>query len=630
MAFDYTKLGLKAGLEVHQQLDTGKLFCRCPSKLREDKPHFAVERKIRAVASELGEFDKAALEAMQKGLTYIYEGYYDSTCLIELDEEPPLPTEEEALRTTLEVALMCNSNILDELFVMRKAVADGSNTSGFQRTMLVALGGKLKLKNKEIGVQSIALEEDAARPIEKKERIIHYNLDRLGIPLIEFATDPELFSPEEVKEAAIAIGTLMRRTCKMKRGLGTIRQDINISIVGGARVEIKGCQDLELMDEYVRRECQRQYVLLQIKNELQKRKVDSAMLKGQGTELNGIFKNTECKFIRKDIANKKVLGIRLQKFSGLLGKEIQPDRRFGSELANYVKVKTGLQGLLHSDELPAYGISSDEIGKVRKLIGCREEDGFAIVVGKSEDAEGAINVVLERCEQALQGVPNETRGALEGGNTEYQRPLPGAARMYPETDLETIKVDEKNLVQMGKFLPLTPAKRLELYTMKYKLGQKLADEMKLSNYARMFEGLVSKGHEPTKTAAFLLESLTQARRNGADIDVFSREMLEAFLDSMKKGTITKEVHLELLIEWSRKPHLGIEQLLAEKKMGSVSGSEVEKIVAGIISRNKKLIDEKGMHAMSALMGEAMKELKGKASGSQINEALRKGVEKAMK
>ena len=416
----------------------------------------------------------------------------------------------------------------------------------------------------------------------------------------------------------------------MKRGLGTIRQDINISIAGGARVEIKGCQDLELMDEYVRREAQRQFVLLQIKNELQKRKVDYAVLKANGIELNPVFRNTECKFIRKDIANNKVIGMKIEKFAGLLGKEIQPGRRFGSELANYVKVRAGLQGLLHSDELPAYGVSSDEVANARKLLGCKEEDAFVFVVGDNDSAEKALNVVAERCVQALQGVPNETRGALEGGNTEYQRPLPGAARMYPETDLETIKVDEKSLMQMKKNLPLTHLERLELYTKKYKLSQKLAEEMKLSNYARMFEEFVSKGHEPTKTAAFLLESLTQARRNGAEVDVYSKEMLESFLDAMKKGSITKEVHLELLIEWSRKPYLGIGQLLAGKKMGSVSGSEVEKVVAGIISRNKKLIDEKGMHAMSALMGEAMKELKGKASGSQINEALKKGLEKIVK
>ena len=630
MAFDYTKLGLKAGLEVHQQLDTGKLFCRCPSKLRDGQPDFKVTRYIRAVASELGEFDKAALEAMQKRLTYIYEGYHDSTCLIELDEEPPLPVNGAALRAVFEVASMCDSNILDELFVMRKAVADGSNTSGFQRTMLVALGGKLKLKNKEVGVQSIALEEDAARPIEKREGEIVYRIDRLGIPLIEFATEPELFTPEEVKEAAIEVGTLMRRTCKMKRGLGTIRQDINISIAGGARVEIKGCQDLELMDEYVRREAQRQQSLLEIKNELQKRKIELAMLKSKTVELNSVFKNTECKFIRKDLDSKKVIGIRLEKFSGILGREIQPGRRFGSELANYVKVKAGLQGLLHSDELPAYGVSSDEVSNARKLLGCSEQDGFAFVVGDKEGAERALNVVAERCIQALHGIPNETRGALEGGNTEYQRPLPGAARMYPETDLETIVSDKKLLAQLGHNLPLTPEQRLELYTRKYRLSEKLAQEMKLSNYARMFEGLVERGHDPTKTAAFLLESLTQARRNGADIDAFSAEMLESFLDAMKRGSITKEVHLELIMEWGKKPHLGIEQLLGQRKMGMVSGSDVEKAVAGVISRNRKLVDEKGMHAMGALMGEAMRELKGRASGNQINEALKKGLEKAVK
>ena len=213
----WEKFGLKAGLECHQQLDTGKLFCRCPSVLREEKPDFVVKRLLRPVASELGEFDKAALEAFGKGLSYAYEAYHGTNCEIEIDDEPPQPADKEALETTLEIALMAKAQVLDELFVMRKLVIDGSNTSGFQRTMLVALGGELELSGKKVGIQTIALEEDAARPMEKKDSEIVYRLDRLGIPLVELATAPDLKTPEEVKECAQKIGELFRRTCRAKR-----------------------------------------------------------------------------------------------------------------------------------------------------------------------------------------------------------------------------------------------------------------------------------------------------------------------------------------------------------------------------------------------------------------------------
>jgi len=276
---DFAGLEFKAGLECHQQLDTKKLFCRCPSVLREDKPDGSIIRFLRPSASELGEVDIAAIEQFERKKSFLYEYYYDTNCEIELDEAPVQEINKDALDTVLKVALLSNSDILKKLVVMRKVVIDGSNTSGFQRTTLVAMGGKIKLKNKDIGIQTIVIEEDSARPIEKKNDQTVYRVDRLGIPLIELATEPELFTPEEVKEAALAIGNLFRITGKAKRGLGTIRQDVNVSIKDGARVEIKGVQDLPLIDEYVRREIERQQKLIEIKEELKKRQVQSEDLK---------------------------------------------------------------------------------------------------------------------------------------------------------------------------------------------------------------------------------------------------------------------------------------------------------------------------------------------------------------
>jgi len=624
MENDWEKLGLKAGLECHQQLDTGKLFCRCKSVLREEKPDHVFDRKLRAVASELGEYDRAALEAFGKGLVFEYQAYNGTTCLIEADEEPPKPADSEALETTLKVALLSKSQILDQAFVMRKAVIDGSNTSGFQKTMLVALGGELELSNKTVCIQTIALEEDAARPIERTAEKVVYRLDRLGIPLIELATGPDFKTPEEVKEGALKIGELFRRTCRAKRGLGTIRQDVNISIAEGARVEIKGVQELGMIDEYVRREVQRQLSLVEIREEMKKRKLSEKDFQGiEIVDLTQILSKTECKFLK----GKPVFGIRLHKMQGLLGKEVQPERRFGTELAAYVKARAGLKGILHSDELPAHGVSEREVEQMRHKCNCVMNDGFALVQASEEKAEMALQAVLARCINALEGVPEETRNALEGGNTEYSRPLPGAARMYPETDLAPIRLDESHLGKLKKELPLTVKEREKMYA-KGNLSGKLIEGMKLSNYARFFEGLLAKEINATTAASLLLDGLTQLRREG--IKNISNEMVEAALLLEKNKKLSKDVVLDFLREWSKRPEAEPGQVLKGMKFEKAKEGEVKKVILEIIEKNKALVEAKGERAIGALMGDAMRSLKGKADGSEISRVLKEEIAKKAK
>jgi len=617
---EWEKTGLKAGLECHQQLDTGKLFCRCQSVLREEKPDLVVKRHLRPVASELGEFDKAALEAYGKGLAYVYQAYNGTTCEVELDEEPVHPADKEALETTLKIAIMAKSQVLDELFVMRKLVIDGSNTSGFQRTMLVAVGGSLELSSKKVGIQTIALEEDAARPMEKKEKEIVYRLDRLGIPLIELATAPDLRTPEEVKECALKIGELFRRTCKAKRGLGTIRQDINISIKEGARVEVKGVQDLGMIDEYVRREVQRQQALVGIKEEMKKRKLAEKDFEVGEFDLGNIFKESDCKFLK----GRPVFGIKLHKMQGLLGKEIQPERRFGTELAGYVKARTGLKGILHSDELPAYGISEREIEQVKHKCNCILDDAFVLVQAEESKAKEAIEVVLERCKQAIEGIPEETRNALEEGNTEYSRPLPGAARMYPETDLTPVMVEEGMLAGLAKGLPLKVEEREKLYA-KNGLSGKLVDGMKLNNYACLFEGLLKKGVNATTAAGLLLDGLTQLKREG--VKGISNGMVESVLLLEKEKKVSKDVLLDFLRAWSKSSKSDSKEVLKGMKIERIDDLGLRKVVEGAIEKNKALVEAKGERAIGALMGDVMKELKGKADGKEISKILKEELGK---
>ena len=614
---DYKKLGLKSGLEVHQQLDTGKLFCRCPSLLREDKPDIIFRRKLRAVASEMGEFDAAALEAFKKGLTFEYQAYSDSTCLVEADEEPPQPTNNDALETVLRIALMSDAQILDEIVVMRKAVVDGSNTSAFQRTMLVAIGGKIKLKDKTVGIQSMALEEDAARPIERREKEVVYRVDRLGIPLIELATDPDLKTPEEVKECALKIGELLRRTCKAKRGLGTIRQDLNISIVEGARVEIKGVQQLDMIDEYVKREVQRQVSLIELKKEFAQKGLSKIQFVSK--DVASVFAKSECKFLK----GKSVFGAKADNFAGLIGKEIQVGRRFGTELADYVKARTGLRGILHSDELPAYGVSDTEVKLVREKLGCKDKDGFILVQSDEKTAEKAFEAITARIVQATKGVPEETRNALEDGNTTYSRPLPGAARMYPETDLELVRVDETYLKELKKELPLTVEERRTVYK-KSGLSDKLVGKMVLNNSACLFEKLLAKKVNATTAATVLLETAVQLRREGF---IVNNEMIETVLLVEQKGTITKDVFVDLLRQWSKTPNKNFKEVIKDLSFEKVESGAVQKAVLKVIGENKQIVKERGMHALGALMGDVMKELKGKASGEEISKILRTELQK---
>src|SRR3989475_993608 len=267
---DYRALGLKVGLEIHQQLATHKLFCEDASVLVDDLGGQRFRRRLRPTPSEMGEIDAAAIEEAKRQLTFVYEATPNS-CLVEADEEPPHPPNPEALDIALEIALLLDATCASEVDFMRKIVIDGSNTAGFQRSALVALDGHLETNGKRIGVPTILLEEDAARKLCEAEGEVVYRLDRLGIPLVEIATSPDIQTPEEAREVALAFGSLLRATRKVMRGIGTIREDLNVSIKGGLRIEIKGVQEVRLISTFVEREVERQRMLLEVAAGLRKR-----------------------------------------------------------------------------------------------------------------------------------------------------------------------------------------------------------------------------------------------------------------------------------------------------------------------------------------------------------------------
>ncbi|MFW9862392.1 MAG: Glu-tRNA(Gln) amidotransferase subunit GatE, partial [Candidatus Thorarchaeota archaeon] len=374
----YKKLGLMVGLELHQQLNTSrKLYCHCSPVVRDDDPQGRFVRRLRPTQSEMGQVDPAALFEFQQNKRFCYEYYNDTTCLVEADEEPPHNLCEEAIDIALTVTNFLGSTAVDEIHPMRKLVIDGSNTTGFQRTCIAATGGEVMVGEKVIGIQTICLEEDAARKVgeDDKENMRIYRLDRLGIPLVEIATAPDISTPEEAQETALVLGRLLRSTGRVKRGLGTIRQDVNVSISGGAIIEIKGFQQLEMLAELVELEALRQERLLEIRDALFERGITSDSISDRIHDVSEVFTRTEAKVLKRALkSGGAVFATRLPGFAGLVGRELQPDRRLGTELSDYAKFWGRVGGIFHTDELPKYGITEAEVASLRKHVGASDQD----------------------------------------------------------------------------------------------------------------------------------------------------------------------------------------------------------------------------------------------------------------
>ncbi len=606
---DYKDIGLKAGIEIHQQLDTReKLFCHCPTILRDAGERCGEFRRyLRATESEMGQIDRAAEEEMKKqDRAYTYYAY-DTTCLVENDEEPPAPLNPEALELSLTLAKMMGMTPVQQVHVMRKLVIDGSNTSGFQRTALVSLNGILPSGAR---IESICLEEEAAQRVEGDT----FSLDRLGIPLAEITTAPDMRTPEEVREVAAYIGMLLRSTGRVKRGLGTIRQDVNISIKGGARVEIKGVQDLNLIDEVVRREVQRQQSLIEIAAELKKR---GAFVGEEVADVTELFSETGSAILKRA---KCILAICLKGFGGLVGEEIQPGRRLGSEMSDYAK-KCGVGGLFHTDELPAYGVTAEEVGLLKERLSAGEKDCVILVADTKKKAECAIGQVKKRASMAFEGVPEETRKMLEEGSTAYMRPLPGAARMYPETDV--LPVDITGDYWDSLELPELITEKEKRFSAVLGLDEALARQMAYSAKAPLFEEAVSKGVKPNLAARTLLSTLRELSRDGVDVGAVSGSAVVGLMLAVEEGKAAKEAIPDILREVSK--GAGVKDAI-EQIAPSISEDELVSMIKGILEERRDFVKEQGMRAVGPVMGVVMKEVRGSVDGKVISEILKKEIQ----
>ena len=634
MTLDPAAIDLRVGFEIHQQLATKKkLFCNCSyEEVRNYQMNFM--RKLRPTQSELGSFDPAAIFEFRKVRNIKYYASHNSSCLVEADEEPPHKINMEALETALILCLTLRSKIVDEVHPMRKIVIDGSNTSGFQRTALIGIGGILNVNDKKVGVQSVCIEEDAAKHISDETMTRNYGLDRLGVPLIEIALEPVGGRPSEIVNIAHKLGLLLRATKRVTRGLGSIRQDINISIMNGSVVEVKGVQKLEQLSKVIEYEMLRQHALLLIARRLKDKKPEEIEVGGKIEDVTEILRRSSSKVTKELLISNeyRFKAVRVRGFAGILGFEPYPGIRLGKQLGELVRF-FGLGGIFHSDELPGYGINEPQIDEVvRKLDILSEGDAFIIVGGPNEKLGYAIEALIRRLNEALDGAPAETRAATLDGKTEYSRPRPGAARMYPETDVPPIPIHDHILESLSSLIPQPWDDTVSMIAKKYDLNQKLAEQVFDSGYYDLFEkvmGLV-KRTPPTFIVSKLTEDLVNLERQGLDSASLTDEMMIDTFKKVDEGAISKESVILIFEKIMKKEVRSVEQAIEALGIATLTTQQLEEVIAKVLEDNLSTIAEKQMGSLGMLMGRSMAVLRGKVDGQLVSEVLKAKLQERLK
>ena len=624
---DPKTIGLKVGLEIHQQLATNKkLFCDCPP-IELDEYDSKFSRKLRVSKSEMGEYDPAALFENRKSKTIVYCANERSSCLVERDEEPPHDMDVDAKKIALVVASALRSNIFSEIYPMRKMVVDGSNTSGFQRTMLVAQGGNLDVGGKQIGVQSICLEEDAAKLLGDKENIREYSLDRLGVPLIEIALEPVSADSKEMKKIALTLGRLLRTTKKVTRGLGSIRQDVNVSITGGGIVEVKGVQQLDQLEKVVEYEAKRQHGLQIISKKLEEINLEKISQKDI-YDITEFMKKSNSKIIKNALKTNAIIKVlKIKNFSGMFSFSPYEGIRLGKEIGQLVRF-FGIGGVFHSDELPNYGIEINEVKEIRKIINANQNDAFLLIAADVVKIKFAIDSIIQRIETAKDGVPSETRLATQTGETVYLRPKPGASRMYPETDIPPIIISKDEIEFAKRNIPKSWEESLKELQEKYNLNRQLAEQIFDSDYLQLFEKISSKFNVlPNFVASTLCSTITNLQRQEFSVvRLDESQIMESFelLDTEKISKESLEIIFTDIMSGKVK---SVEEAIRKSAITNLSDEELEKMLEKIVQENADMVKKQGQRSIAPLMGIAMKSLRGKASGEKINKTLQEKIKK---
>jgi glutamyl-tRNA(Gln) amidotransferase subunit E len=557
----FRKLGFKCGLEIHQQLLTEtKLFCNCPAGYRNDSPNAEIIRHMRPTLSELGEYDGTALMEFKTKKRVIYQLYRENMCTYEMDDTPPFVINKKALEIGIRLALMLNCAIVDELHVSRKQYLDGSIPTGFQRTAVVGVAGWVPYQGRKIMLSHVCLEEDACREVLDIGHDIVFRTDRLSIPLLEVITRPVLETPQEARLVNELLGRLLKASGLVRRGIGSVRQDVNVSIEGGARVELKGISKTGYVEKMTAIEALRQKHLLDIKSELEKRSLRRSAIEITKTDITSLLRKSSSSLITRALDSGKRIGaVKLPGFKGLLKREIQPGRTFGDEFSGRVRVIACIDQLpnIAVSEIPLDGLDDETWAKVGNKMDVSDADLIVLTWGPQQDLDTAMNEIEIRAGEAFDGVPNETRQHLKDYTTTFERILPGPDRMYPDTDSPPVAIKACTINEYEKTLP-DKAYMLEDKWEKLGADPSIAKLAVVSNFRRLFDNIIGRQIiEPSRLYAVLKKAST-----GNNLDEFDYDMVAGILDVAGPLNLTNTELVKLLSESSRDTlHSNFESLI---------------------------------------------------------------------
>jgi glutamyl-tRNA(Gln) amidotransferase subunit E len=615
MSEDLKKLGFKCGVEIHQQLKTNeKLFCRCPAHTYSKEHDAEVLRHMRPTLSEMGVYDGCALMEFKTKKEIVYLLNKESVCTYEMDDTPPFPVNQQALDIAIEISLMLGCAVVDELHIARKQYLDGSIPTGFQRTGIVGVNGSIPYKDREIGILQLSIEEESCREVRDEQHTIFFRTDRLGIPLIEVVTAPDMKTPEEAAEVVRLIGRITRATGKVKTGLGSVRQDVNVSIEGGRRVEIKGVPRYQLIPDLTRIEAYRQKALLDIRNELNRRGITQTNLKTKAVDLTDELKNTRDQRLKAALEKGwRIRGIKLKGCEGLLNWRTQHGRTFASELAGRVRVIACLDhnpNLYHTDYYPEYTGSHIDYKKIRHHLSLRDGDVGVIVWGPEKDTVTATNEIRIRMEEATEGVPHETRQHLHGGLTDFERILPGADRMYPDTDHPPVRVEPERTAKIKASLNPSPTET-EKVLLDLGMTKEGAAKLTLSPQQSLVKALVDDGHRVHLVERVLMNLATHLKRGGIPVERITPARYRELFTAYKEGLFHREAFEKILPAMARDTETPVKDLVVNHlNLKPVHDDDVVSFARGLLERGVE---------RRHLLKDTAKHFRGRVSGKRIED-----------
>lgn len=618
---DFEKIGFKSGLEVHQQLKTPtKLFCRCPAGHYSEQYNAEILRHMRPTLSELGEYDGTALMEFKTKKEIIYRINYDTVCTYEMDDTPPFMMSSDALDIAIEISMLYGANIVDEVHIARKQYLDGSIPTGFQRTAIVSVGGAIKYKDRYINLIQMSIEEDSCREVSDIGHRRVYITDRLGMPLIETVTYPEMKTPQEVAEVNKILSRIVKSTGKVRTGIGAARQDVNVSVHGGTRVEIKGVPRIEKIPILTYNEAMRQWNLLKLRQELHNRGITPETFSARYECVTRILKKTRYQPIKDAIDRGwKVKCVVLKGFKGLLRWQTQTDTYFSREISDRVRViacLTTLPNIVHSDSMSEQ-ISSSEWTLLRKHMNATDNDTLVLVWGDDQDSETGAKEIIIRAHEATIGIPSETRQAHYDGTNGFERILPGPERMYPDTDLPPIRIDQERFDRIKSNLPKSFWDRIiELKELGF--SEKNAEKIATSKFYLLFMKIAELQIPLNLIFKALIEFPRILKRKNMNFEVLTEEQIYNIFMLYKEGKIIREGIFEVL-----KSSVANGQFVEELIPDFCSESELKIKLKEAINDLEKIYIHNPEQKEQILMGMLMKNLRGRIEGKIVYETLTK-------